>query len=129
MGGGKIGLLSDPPLGAPFGGPILMLECEMAGPRGLGPWPSGLGALSASALGLGCWGPSAPRPWALAAEGPFSASALGLGDWGPSAPRPWALVTGGDSKGEIFKDDASRGLGMVSFADLPSGASRETLFL
>ena len=81
-----------------------MLECEMAGPRGLGPWPSGLGALSASALGLGCWG--------------------------PSAPRPWALVTGGDSKGEIFKDDASRGLGMVSFADLPlSGASREILSL
>ena len=80
-----------------------MLECEMAGPRGLGPWPSGLGTLSALALGLG--------------------------GWGPSAPRPWALVTGGDSKGEIFKDDASRGLGMVSFADLPSGASRETLFL
>ena len=104
-----------------------MLECEMAGPRGLGPWPSGLGTLGASAPGP--WLLGALSASALDAEGPFSASALGLGDWGPSAPRPWALVTGGDSKGEIFKDDASRGLGMVSFADLPSGASRETLSL
>ena len=81
-----------------------MLEREMAGPRGLGPWPSGLGALSASALGLGCWG--------------------------PSAPRPWALVTGGDSKGTHCQRQCLQGLGnSVSFADLPSGASRETLFL
>ena len=28
LGGGKIGLLSDPPLGALFGGPILELQCE-----------------------------------------------------------------------------------------------------
>ena len=81
-----------------------MLECEMAGPRGIG--PLALGSGGSQRLGL-----------------------LGLGCWGPSAPRPWALVTGGDSKGEIFKDDASRGLGMVSFADLPLGASRETLAL